>query len=144
MKEVVVQGKYMGPGCHAMDHDMTRMGTQISNSAIMALYTNQELKRGELILVNEFTGMTLEVTFPPPKWSQLCERLELGLHYDKHTYFPYQKKVEALGKCPKCGKSDLGYIGLKRIAYHWRNIPAEIHLGLCPECDSCFFVDVKK
>jgi len=144
MKEIAVQGKYMGPACHAFDHDMTRMGTQIANSAIMALYTDRELKQGEVILVNEFTGVSLKVKFPPPTWGQLTETLKLGLHYDKHTYFPHQKKVEEMGKCPHCGKSDLGYIGLKRVAYHWRDIPSEMHFGLCPECDSVFFIDIKK
>jgi len=141
---VVEQGKYMSPACHAMDHDPVRMGTQISNSAFHVLYTDQELKRREMIIVDEFTGITVKVKLPPPTWGQLCESLDLGLNYDSHRYIPYEKKVAEIGVCPQCNKAELGYIGLKKTYYFWKDTPAEMHFGLCPNCDSVFFVDIKK
>lgn len=141
---VAEQGKYMRPACHAMDHDPVRMGTQISNSSLMVLYTDQELKRREMIIVDEFTGITVKVKLPTPTWGQLSESLELGLNYDSHRHVPYEKKVAEMGACPQCNKAELGYIGLKRVKYHWKDTPAEMHFGLCPNCDSVFFVDIKK
>jgi hypothetical protein len=140
----IEQGKFMGPGCHAMNHDMTRMGTQVSNSPITVLYTDRELLAGEMIIVNTRTGITVKVKLPPPTWAQLTALYEIGLYYDAHRYAPYTEKVNEMGPCAVCGKGELGYIGLKRVRYHWKDMPSEMHFGLCPECDSVFFVEVKK
>jgi len=148
-KGKITQLENLPPKSNPFHYDMERMGTQIGfndepGNYLLAMYTDRELGGREVILIDTLSGVQVKVKLPMLTWSQLSAKLELGFNYDKHVYMPYQKKVEEIGKCPNCGKADMGYIGLKRVRYFWHDAPAELHFGLCPECESIQFVDVKK
>lgn len=130
------------PRSNPFHYDMCRMGTQVGDSLVV-MYSSHEIKEREVVLVDTITGVRIKVVLPPATWEQLGKTIELDC-YETSRRFDYNEQVNSMEKCPYCGrKHTMGYIGIKRVRYHWKNMPKEIHLALCGACNAIHFIKIE-
>jgi hypothetical protein len=148
VKPKVEQLDNIPPMSNPFHHDMVRMGTQIGigneHETLMAMYCDAELDAREVIIIDTVSGVCVKVKLPPTTWARLQTTIEVDC-YETSRRFDFNQKVNDMEKCPYCGKKHtMGYIGMKRARYHWKDMPKELHFALCGACDAVHFLKIER
>jgi hypothetical protein len=143
VKAKVEQMENIPPMSNPFHYDMVRMGTHVGDS-MLVMYGSHEVRDRELILVDTLTGVRVKVVMPPTTWARLQNTIEVDC-YETSRRFDFNQKVNDMEKCPYCGqKHTMGYIGMKRARYHWKDMPKELHFALCGSCDAVHFLKIER